>query len=159
MRTGADGSGSDAPAASGTTPNGCRAGDTTPTGQKPEVYSFPEMIDKLRPLYQAALKKAQADSSPEKKKGVGLALGMLAGMAMVLFNPLTTRGQLGSVSGNLVPDKAYRMDDYRGMSPDLGSLFRGADRSGERALSAPALAKLRKLPSGCPGGRDELGPA
>jgi hypothetical protein len=29
------------------------------------------------------------------------------------------------------------------MSPDLGSLFRGADRSGERALSAPALAKLR----------------
>jgi hypothetical protein len=74
---------------------------------------------------------------------LGLALGMLAGMAMVLFNPLTTRGQLGSVSGNLVPDKAYRMDDYRGMSPDLGSLFRGADRSGERALSAPALAKLR----------------
>jgi aldehyde oxidoreductase len=53
-----------------------RPGDTTPTGQKPEVYSFPEMFDKLRPLYQAALKKAKAESTPEKKKGVGLSLGI-----------------------------------------------------------------------------------
>jgi hypothetical protein len=73
----------------------------------------------------------------------GLALGMLAGTAIVLFNPLTTHEQPGSVHGNLVPDKSYRMDDYRGMSPDLRSLFRGADRSGEQALSAPALARLR----------------
>ena len=34
-----------------------RKGDTTPTGQAPEVYSFPEMIDKLRPLYKAARRK------------------------------------------------------------------------------------------------------
>jgi aldehyde oxidoreductase len=53
-----------------------RPGDTTPTGQKPEVYSFPEMFDKLRPLYQAALKKAKAESTPEKKKGVGISLGI-----------------------------------------------------------------------------------
>jgi hypothetical protein len=53
-----------------------REGDTTPTGQKPEVYSFPEMFDKLRPIYQAALKKAKAESTPEKKKGVGLSLGI-----------------------------------------------------------------------------------
>ena len=53
-----------------------RPGDTTPTGQKPEVYSFPEMFDKLRPLYQAALKKAKAESTPDKKKGVGLSLGI-----------------------------------------------------------------------------------
>ena len=53
-----------------------RPGDTTPTGQKPEVYSFPEMFDKLRPLYQAALKKAKAESAPDKKKGVGMSLGI-----------------------------------------------------------------------------------
>jgi aldehyde oxidoreductase len=53
-----------------------RPGDTTPTGQKPEVYSFPEMFDKLRPLYQVALKKAKAESTPEKKKGVGISLGI-----------------------------------------------------------------------------------
>lgn len=28
-----------------------RPGDTTPTGQAPEVYPFAEMIEQLRPLY------------------------------------------------------------------------------------------------------------
>jgi hypothetical protein len=74
---------------------------------------------------------------------LGLALGLLAGTAVVLFNPLTARGQPRSMQANLVPDKSYRMDDYRGMSPDLRSLLRGADRAGERVLAAPALEKLR----------------
>ncbi len=53
-----------------------RPGDTTPTGQAPEVYPFPEMIDKLRPLYQAALERAKRESTPEKKKGVGVSVGI-----------------------------------------------------------------------------------
>jgi len=53
-----------------------RKGDTTPTGQAPEVYSFPEMIDKLRPLYKAAKEKARKESTPEIKKGVGICLGI-----------------------------------------------------------------------------------
>jgi aldehyde oxidoreductase len=53
-----------------------RPGDTAPTGQAPEVYSFPEMFDKLRPLYQAALKKAKAESTVAQRKGVGLSLGI-----------------------------------------------------------------------------------
>ena len=53
-----------------------RPGGTTPTGQTPEVFSFPAMFEKLRPMYQAALKKAKAESMPEKKKGVGLSLGI-----------------------------------------------------------------------------------
>ena len=53
-----------------------RPGDTTPTGQDPDVYSLPEMIDKLRPRYQAALEKAKRESTPEKKKGVGVAIGI-----------------------------------------------------------------------------------
>jgi aldehyde oxidoreductase len=53
-----------------------RPGDTSPTGQAPEVYSFPDMFDKLRPLYEAALKKAKAESTAELKKGVGLSLGI-----------------------------------------------------------------------------------
>jgi len=73
----------------------------------------------------------------------GLLLGMLAGTAIVLFSPLTTGGQQAPVQGNLVPGKSYRMDDYRGMRPDLADLFRGADRAAENALSAPALAELR----------------
>lgn len=53
-----------------------RPGDTTPTGQTPEVFSFPEMIEKLRPLYKEAKEKAKRESTPENKKGVGVTIGL-----------------------------------------------------------------------------------
>jgi aldehyde oxidoreductase len=53
-----------------------RKGDTTPTGQAPDVHSLPEMVDKLRPLYRAAKDKARKESTPEIKKGVGISLGI-----------------------------------------------------------------------------------
>ncbi len=53
-----------------------RPGGTTPTGQAPEVYPFPDMFDKLRPLYKDALAKAKRESTPENKKGVGISLGI-----------------------------------------------------------------------------------
>ncbi len=45
-----------------------RPGDTTPTGQTPEVFSFPEMIDNRCPLYNEAKRKAQAGSNAEIKR-------------------------------------------------------------------------------------------
>jgi aldehyde oxidoreductase len=53
-----------------------RQGSTNPTGQDPEVYSLPEMLDILRPKYQAALDKAKAGSTPGTKKGVGISIGV-----------------------------------------------------------------------------------
>jgi aldehyde oxidoreductase len=53
-----------------------RPGDTTPTGQVPEVFSLPEILDQLRPIYQEALAKAKGASTPEKKKGVGISIGI-----------------------------------------------------------------------------------
>jgi aldehyde oxidoreductase len=53
-----------------------RPGDTTPTGQAPEVYSLPELIEKLRPRYQAAKEKAKRESTPDKKKGIGVSIGL-----------------------------------------------------------------------------------
>jgi len=53
-----------------------REGSTTPTGCDPEVYPMEEMMDKLRPKYEAAKKKAEANSTAEVKRGVGLALGV-----------------------------------------------------------------------------------
>lgn len=53
-----------------------RKGSTTPTGQDPEVYSLPEMIDQLRPKYEEAKKKAAANSTADVKRGVGIALGV-----------------------------------------------------------------------------------
>ena len=53
-----------------------RPGSTTPTGQTPEVTSFVEMFDALRPKYIAAKEKAKKESTPELMKGVGVSLGI-----------------------------------------------------------------------------------
>lgn len=53
-----------------------RKGSTTPTGQDPEVYSLPEILDTVRPKYEEAKKRAAELSTPEVKRGVGIALGV-----------------------------------------------------------------------------------
>ncbi len=53
-----------------------RTGATSPTGQEPEVTSFVEMFDALRPKYEAAKAKAKKESTPEFKKGVGISVGI-----------------------------------------------------------------------------------
>ncbi len=93
-----------------------RPGATTPTGQTPEVYSFPEMFDKLRPLYQAALKKAKAESTPEKKKGVGISLGIYG---------CGLDGPDGSeISVELTPDGVVLAGSWEdhGQGADIGAL-------------------------------------
>ncbi|CCK82089.1 molybdopterin-dependent aldehyde oxidoreductase [Desulfobacula toluolica] len=56
--------------------NVIREGDTFPFGQKPDVYVYPLMIETIRPKYQAALEKAEQESTETVKKGVGIALGV-----------------------------------------------------------------------------------
>ncbi len=53
-----------------------RPGSKTPTGQDPEVYSLPEMLDMIRPRYEAALDKAKANSTDTVKRGVGISVGV-----------------------------------------------------------------------------------
>ncbi|EGO65634.1 molybdopterin-dependent aldehyde oxidoreductase [Acetonema longum] len=53
-----------------------RPGSTNPSGQEPEVFCFEEMFNKLRPLWQEAKQRCRELSAPEKKRGVGLALGI-----------------------------------------------------------------------------------
>ncbi|MBP2645480.1 MAG: Aldehyde dehydrogenase (FAD-independent) [Firmicutes bacterium] len=53
-----------------------RPGATTPTGQVPEVFCLEEMLDKLRPHWEEAKKRCKELSTPEKKRGVGLSLGI-----------------------------------------------------------------------------------
>ncbi len=53
-----------------------RPGATTPTGQVPDAFSLPEMIDILRPRYKAALEKAKKESTDKVKKGVGVSIGV-----------------------------------------------------------------------------------
>ena len=49
---------------------------TTPTGQKPDVLVLRQLFDMLRPKYLEAKKRCAELSTPETKRGVGLALGI-----------------------------------------------------------------------------------
>ncbi|HVN20740.1 MAG TPA: molybdopterin cofactor-binding domain-containing protein [Dongiaceae bacterium] len=49
---------------------------TSPTGQTPDVYCLESLFDKLKPKYEEAKKRCKKFSTPEKKRGVGLALGI-----------------------------------------------------------------------------------
>ncbi|HWQ62766.1 MAG TPA: molybdopterin cofactor-binding domain-containing protein, partial [Negativicutes bacterium] len=53
-----------------------RPGATTPTQQVPEVFCLEEMINKLRPLWQEAKQRCRELSTADKKRGVGLSLGI-----------------------------------------------------------------------------------
>jgi aldehyde oxidoreductase len=53
-----------------------RPGSTTPTQQVPEVFCLEDMINKLRPKWEEAKKRCKEFSTPDKKRGVGLALGI-----------------------------------------------------------------------------------
>lgn len=56
-----------------------RPGDTTPTGCRPDVFSLPDMIGKLRPLYAKALVMAKRESTLRRKRGVGVSIGICGG--------------------------------------------------------------------------------
>lgn len=53
-----------------------RPGATTPTQQVPEVFCFEEMFNKIRPLWEEAKKRCKELSTPDKKRGVGISLGV-----------------------------------------------------------------------------------
>ena len=52
-----------------------REGDTTPSGCAPDVIVLPGLIDMMRPLYKAALERAKKESTPAKRRGVGISVG------------------------------------------------------------------------------------
>ena len=56
--------------------NAYRPGSTNPSGQEPESFSMPKMLEALSPKYKAALEKAGKESTAEKKKGVGISVGV-----------------------------------------------------------------------------------
>ncbi len=56
--------------------NAYRPGSTTPTGQDPEVYTLPDLLDAIRPHYEKAKKEAAEKSTAEVKRGVGISIGI-----------------------------------------------------------------------------------
>ena len=52
--------------------NAWRQGDIGNWGAEPDCYPYPDMLETLRPLYDEAKKRAQRESTPERKRGVGI---------------------------------------------------------------------------------------
>jgi len=50
-----------------------REGDTVPSGATVSVYPLEKIYEKLRPVYQEYLESAKRNSTPEKRRGVGIA--------------------------------------------------------------------------------------
>ena len=94
-----------------------RKGSTTPTGQDPEVYSLPDMIDKLRPKYEAAKKKAAKASTDAVKRGVGV--------AVAVYGSGLDGPDSSEVDVELMPDGSvtvYTCWEDHGQGADMGSL-------------------------------------
>jgi aldehyde oxidoreductase len=94
-----------------------RPGATTPTGQIPEVFSLPELLDTLRPNYRAALEKVKAGSNASVKRGVGISIGIYG---CGLDGPDTSEARL-----DLNPDNTVTLfatwEDH-GQGADMGAL-------------------------------------
>ena len=122
-----------------------RKGSTTPTGQDPEVYSLPEMIDKLRPKYEAAKKRAAERSTEAVKRGVGVAVGVYGAG---LDGPDTSE-----VDVELNPDGTvtiFNTWEDHGQGADMGTLAVAHEALRPLALATDQIRLVMNDTSKCP---------
>ena len=122
-----------------------RKGSTTPTGQDPEVYSLPEMIDKLRPKYEAAKKRAAERSTDAVKRGVGVAVGVYGAG---LDGPDTSETDV-----ELNPDGTvtiFNTWEDHGQGADMGTLAVAHEALRPLALATDHIRLVMNDTSKCP---------
>ena len=122
-----------------------RKGSTTPTGQDPEVYSLPEMIDKLRPKYEAAKKRAAKRSTDAVKRGVGVAVGVYGAG---LDGPDTSETDV-----ELNPDgtvTVFNTWEDHGQGADMGTLAVAHEALRPLALATDQIRLVMNDTSKCP---------
>ena len=122
-----------------------RKGSTTPTGQDPEVYSLPEMIDKLRPKYEAAKKRAAERSTDAVKRGVGVAVGVYGAG---LDGPDTSETDV-----ELNPDgtvTVFNTWEDHGQGADMGTLAVAHEALRPLALATDHIRLVMNDTSKCP---------
>ena len=93
-----------------------RPGSTTPTGQTPEVFVFEELFNRLRPLYAEAKKRCKELSTADKKRGVGVSLGIYG---CGLDGPDTGNAAVELTKDGVI---AYNAWQDHGQGSDLGTL-------------------------------------
>ena len=122
-----------------------RKGSTTPTGQDPEVYSLPEMIDRLRPRYEAARKRAAERSTDAVKRGVGVAVGVYGAG---LDGPDTSETDV-----ELNPDGTvtiFNTWEDHGQGADMGTLAVAHEALRPLALATDHIRLVMNDTSKCP---------
>ncbi len=89
---------------------------TTPTGQKPDVLVMHKLFDMIRPKYLEAKKRCKELSTPEKKRGVGLSIGIYG---CGLDGPDSSESRV-----ELTPEgvTVYNSWEDHGQGADLGTL-------------------------------------
>ena len=131
--------------------NALRPGGTMPYGHPPEIFVLPDMIETLRPKYQAAMKAAQAKNDDRYKHGVGVSIGV--------YNSGGGGPDPSEAAVELGPDNVftvYNTWEDHGQGADAGSL--GSAHEALRDLNVPpekiklVLNDTSKCPNSGPAG-------
>ena len=94
-----------------------RDGDTLGTGEVQDVYPLPQLMQMVKPGYEEAVARCKKLSTPEKKRGVGLAIGM--------YNVGNDYADLADSDIELNPDGSvtiYNTWEDPGQGADIGTL-------------------------------------
>lgn len=124
-----------------------RKGSTTPTGQDPEVYSLPEILDTVRPKYEEAKKRAAELSTPEVKRGVGIALGVYGSG---LDGPDSAEADIELDADGFVT--VYTTWHDHGQGADIGALTTAHEALSPMGFPAEKIKVCLNDTSKCPNG-------
>ena len=127
--------------------NAYRKGSTTPTGQDPEVYSIPDIIDSVRPKYEEAKKRAAELSTPEVKRGVGIALGVYGSG---LDGPDTAEAAIEYTADGIYT--VYTTWHDHGQGADIGALTTAHEALIPLGIPADKIKVCLNDTSKCPNG-------
>ncbi|MGI6713276.1 MAG: molybdopterin-dependent aldehyde oxidoreductase [Bacillota bacterium] len=94
-----------------------RPGSTAPTGEELDVHPLPTLLEMIQPKYLEAMDRAQKESSPDKKRGVGITVGV--------YNTSRDTADTADSDIELNPDGTvtiFNTWEDHGQGADIGSL-------------------------------------
>ena len=122
---------------------------TTPTGQKPDVLVLAKLFDMIRPKYQEAKKRCAQLSTPEKKRGVGLSLGIYG---CGLDGPDSSEARVEMTPEGVT---VYNAWEDHGQGADLGTLTMAHEvlrKAGYKPTQIKLVMNDTTLPNSGPAG-------
>jgi len=125
--------------------NIARPGDTNINSYPFKEYPFVTLMDKMRPYYEEAKAKAKAESTPEKKRGVGFSIGG--------YNVTGGPNDHSEVAIQLNPDGTVtHFNDWedQGQGSDVGSLVLAHEALRELNLDYTQIKLVQADTGQCP---------